>query len=365
MAISNRLRKLKDTLPFVIMWFLAGVLYVVIERGMLGDATVYPSTGNPYDFDSSLVVIAFSSTLIGLLQGLAEATILKNFMKAYAFGTKMLVKILLYALLLFAFLIVTAFPLNSNALGLPLFHPEVVNAIWLYMSNFVFWSVMLYAAVFIGLALFISELMQNLGSNVVINFFTGRYHSSKVEDRVFMFLDMKSSTTIAEKLGHEVYYQLLNAYYEDMTEAIFNTRGEVYQYVGDEIVVSWRSDKGIQDNNCLRCFFLIRQEIAKHALKYKERFGLVPEFKAGLHIGKVTTGEVGVLKKEILFTGDAINTTARIQSLCNEQKTDLLLSKDLVSALKLDGSFTTEQRGKFALRGRDQQIELLTVHPIS
>lgn len=345
------------------MWFVAGVLYVVVERGMLGNATIYPSTGNPYDFESSLIVIAFSSAFIGFLQGLAEATVLKNFMKSYAFGNKTLVKVLLYALLLISFMVITSFPLNSHALGVPLFHPDVFEAIWFFISDFVFWSVMLYAATFIGMALFISELMQNLGSNVVINFFTGRYHTSKVEDRIFMFLDMKSSTTIAEQLGHEVYYKLLNAYYEDMTDAIFNTRGEVYQYVGDEIVVSWRSHKGIQDNNCLKCFFLIRDEIAKHAGKYEERFGVVPQFKAGLHIGKVTTGEVGVLKREILFTGDAINTTARIQSLCNEQKTDLLLSKDLASALKLDGAFTTEQKGEFALRGRDKKIKLLTAWP--
>lgn len=332
---------------------------------MLGNTLVYPSTGNPYDFTSSLAVIAFSSIMIGFIQGFAEITVLKNFMKNYAFGSKMLVKTLLYALLLFSFLILTAFPLNSKALGVPLFDPLVLEAIGLYLSNFVFWSLMLYAATFIGLALFIAELMQSLGSNVVINFFTGRYHSSKVEDRIFMFLDMKSSTTIAEQLGHEVYYQLLNTYYEDMTEAIFNTRGEVYQYVGDEIVVSWRSEKGIKDNNCLHCFFLIKAKITGNAEKYRERFGLVPEFKAGFHIGEVTTGEVGVLKKEILFTGDAINTTARIQGLCNEQKTDLLFSKDLAQVLSIKGHYVTEPKGEFALRGRDLKIELLTAVPMA
>ena len=70
-------------------------------------------------------------------------------------------------------------------------------------------------------------MVDYIGLKAITNFFTGKYSKSKVEDRVFMFLDMRSSTTIAEKLGHKRYYQLLNNYYEDMTDAIISTEGEI------------------------------------------------------------------------------------------------------------------------------------------
>ena len=141
-----------------------------------------------------------------------------------------------------------------------------------------------------------------------------------------MFLDMKSSTTIAEQLGHVEYFRLLNKYYADISDAIIQTAGEVYQYAGDEIIVSWDLKNGLANNNCIRCFFLIKKTFKKVSESYIKRFGLTPEFKAGFHYGKVTTGEIGVIKKEIFFTGDVLNTTARIQAKCNEFGTDILIS---------------------------------------
>ena len=176
-----------------------------------------------------------------------------------------------------------------------------------------------------------------------------------------MFLDMKSSTTIAEKLGHIDFYHLLNKYYGDTTEGIVQTQGEVYQYAGDEIIVSWRLRNGVKNNDCIRCFCIMKETFKKQADSYIEQFGLVPEFKAGLHYGKVTTGEIGDLKKEIFFTGDVMNTTARIQSNCNKYNTDLLISEDLLQQLGDQDFYTTEAIGKCKLKGKEEKIQLYKV----
>lgn len=361
MFSNTFLKKLKDTIPYVILWFVAGVLYIIIEKGMMGDLTIYPSTGNPYDFKSSLMAVAVITLFIGFGQGILERTVFRNLFRGRPFIFKILFKTVLYAGLMLLAQLLISFPLNSLALDKPLFHPEVVRTVKGFMTNFIFLSILLYMAIFMFLGLFIDEMLQNIGGTVALNFFTGRYHRSKVETRVFMFLDMKSSTTIAERLGHEQYYQLLNSYYEDMTRALIETKGEIYQYVGDEIVVSWRDQKGLEQNNCIRCFFMIREAISRHADRYEKRYGLVPEFKAGFHMGEVTTGEVGVVKKELLFTGDVINTTARIQGLCNELQSSLLVSKDLLDALSLNKDYQVDPKGEYELRGRDQKIQLYSV----
>ncbi|MGR3301112.1 MAG: hypothetical protein ACUZ8I_01275 [Candidatus Scalindua sp.] len=52
-----------------------------------------------------------------------------------------------------------------------------------------------------------------------------------------MFLDLKSSTTIAEEIGHRRYFEFISDFIADVTTPILNNHGEIYQYVGDEIVI--------------------------------------------------------------------------------------------------------------------------------
>ncbi|WP_158267567.1 adenylate/guanylate cyclase domain-containing protein [Adhaeribacter arboris] len=172
---------------------------------------------------------------------------------------------------------------------------------------------------------------------------------------------MKSSTTIAENLGHVTYFEMLREYYADLSNSILEYSGEIYQYVGDEIVVTWKLKTGLTNNNCLQCFFAMKAAIKKQSNKYYEKFDLLPEFKAGFHLGKVTTGEIGVLKKEIIFTGDVLNTTARIQALCNTYQVDLVLSGHLIKKLPLSSAFQFQALGESELRGRDEKIELYTI----
>lgn len=361
MLSPHTIRKLKKIVPFTIIWLIAGVLYALVERGLMGNAVIYPATGNDYDFKTSLIGLSIGSPIMGFLVGVLEVTLFKNIFKQYSFRLKLLLKTLFYVLVIFTLLVVLTFLINGFRLNLPIWNKEVVNSMYAFVGNFAFTSTMIYGGVFVALGLFVSEMIDSLGVLVISSFFTGRYYRPQVENRIFMFLDMKSSTTIAEKLGHETYYQFLNAYYRDMTKAIIETQGEIYQYVGDEIVVSWPLAQGLNKNNCLRCFFLIKAILVQNSSKYLNTYGLIPEFKAGLHCGQVTTGEIGVIKKDILFTGDILNTTARIQALCNTLQTDLLLSHELVSQLKTDKEFSIDDLGEFELRGKGQKVKLYTV----
>ena len=194
-----------------------------------------------------------------------------------------------------------------------------------------------------------------------MNFFTGKYHKPIEEKRIFLFSDMKSSTTIAEELGHIKYFELLKEYYSNFSDAIVNHSGEVYQYIGDEIVISWKYEDGIKNNNCINCFFAMKEALKNKADLYIATFGILPTFKAGLHMGAVTTGEIGVLKKEIIFTGDVLNTTARIQGLCNTFNVDILVSEDLIKSLELEPEFKINSVGVVELKGKNEHIALFTI----
>ena len=94
---------------------------------------------------------------------------------------------------------------------------------------------------------------------------------------------------------------------------------------------------------------------------YLKEYGVYPEFKSGLHIGPVITGEMGEIKKDIVYHGDTINTTARIQAECNHFNQRMLISKDLNNELDLKGYYNLESMGNIHLRGKEIELELFAV----
>jgi len=194
-----------------------------------------------------------------------------------------------------------------------------------------------------------------------IGYLVGRYHKPRQEMRVFMFLDMRSSTSIAERIGHVRFFELLNEIYTDITDPILYSRGEIYQYVGDEISVSWPLRRGVRRQRCVRCFLDIRAKLRKRARHYEERYGFAPVFKAGFHYGQVTAGEVGLVKRERIFSGDVVNTAARIQNSCNAHGVDNLLSRELVEVLHLPARYSLREIGAISLKGKREPMSLWTI----
>jgi class 3 adenylate cyclase len=355
-------RNISRIIPFGIIWFIFSLVYSLLEKSILGELHQYPSTGNPYEFSKTLVSTVLTALIIGLLVGCAEILLLNKLFARKSFVLKILFKMAIYLAVIIFFLLLSSIIHNATELKIGFFSKPVWKNVWAFFTNFAFWGVSIYAATVIGVSLFYMEVSENLGQSVLNNFFTGKYHSPVEEERIFMFLDMKSSTTIAEDIGHVKYFQMLATYFSDLTNPIIEYSGEIYQYVGDEIVVSWTLNGGLRDSNCIECFFAMKDTLKMQSPKYKEKFGVMPEFKAGFHLGKVTTGEIGVIKKEIIFTGDVLNTTARIQSLCNDHKVDILISGQLMQRLNLQSQFKITSLGENELKGRDEKIELFTIH---
>ena len=310
------------------------------------------------------VFASMAVALIGLAVGALEVFWLGNLFRSRSFTRKLLYKLAFYGCFLMLVILV-AYPLAA-ALELqasPL-HPAVQAKFWNFLSSVEFLSTMVAIGFSLFLSLFYSEISENIGHGVLMNFFTGKYHQPREEYRIFLFSDMKSSTSVAEALGHKRYFEFLRAYYSDFSDAIVRHSGEVYQYVGDEVIVSFTHANGVRGANCIRCFFAMQAALDSNAHWYADTFGIVPEFKAALHVGKVTTGEIGALKKAIFFTGDVLNTTARMQALCNSYGVNVLLSGELLETLQLEGPFALTPLGTHNLKGREKPVDLFTASPV-
>jgi adenylate cyclase len=206
---------------------------------------------------------------------------------------------------------------------------------------------------------FFRQLDRLLGPGVLARYLTGRYHAPRREARIFMFLDLRSSTSLAEQLGPERYYTLVNECFRDLATPVLDSSGEIYEYVGDEVVLTWTEDQGLRNANCIRVFFDFAERIQRKRESYLERFGVVPEFKAGVHVGDVMTAEIGDLKKSLVFNGDVLNTGSRIEGQCNPLGKRLLASSHLVERLPLPPEWRVEDMGEVELRGKAAPMRLL------
>ncbi len=89
-----------------------------------------------------------------------------------------------------------------------------------------------------------------------------------------------------------------------------------------------------------------------------KNYGLVPDFKAGIHSGNVIAGEIGIIKRDITYSGDVLNTTSRIQGKCGEMDVDLIASDDLLTLVTLQPDFISKYMGCIKLKGKKKEIGL-------
>jgi adenylate cyclase len=268
------------------------------------------------------------------------------------FTTSVLAKALVYAGSVAAVFMSTTF-LGGYLQGLTL------RDYWAFLASVDFVLQLVAGFATYVVIVFFRQLDRLLGPGVLLRYLLGRYHRPRREARVFMFLDLKSSTTLAERLGPEAYLSFVNEFFRDLATPVLDSSGEIYEYVGDEVVLTWTEDRGIQDANCIRVFFDLAALIDDKRQAYLERFGVVPEFKAGVHLGDVMSAEIGDLKKGLVFNGDVLNTGARIEGQCNPLGRRLLASSQLVERLTLPPEWRVEDMGEVRLKGKTDPLRLM------
>ena len=198
-----------------------------------------------------------------------------------------------------------------------------------------------------------------LGPGVLFAFAAGRYHNPRIEERALLFIDMRASTAIAERLGELGYLRLLNRFVGDVSFAVAEAGGAIHKYVGDEVIATWRLGPGANPPACVSAVFAARDRIASQGPAYEREFGVVPDFRASLHCGPVAVGELGTLRREIALIGDTMNTAARILEACRETGHRALASATLIERLTaLPPGVARLRLGEFPVRGKERPLEL-------
>lgn len=327
-------RKLRTLAVIVIAGTTAGLVVTFVQGHTLAPAMV-------------------AGTIYGLLMGLAigglELFVLEGPMRTWlsdlSFTVNLIVRSAIYATIIMALQLlqgelVAGFPGTSD-------------------SNF--WSGFVTAAgvsVLMNLAFGIANI---IGGRAFLNFITGRYHSPVTESRFVLFVDIAGSTGLAESLGGLAIHRLLDRTFRLLTLSVVDYRGEVLNYVGDEVIVTWSERDGAVDCRPLRCFVAMRNELARASGQLEREFGVTPRIRGSLHFGPVIIGEIGDVKRAIVFNGDVMNTAARLEELSRKVDGGFLASRAAMQQFNSAPPFPMRDLGQLPIRGRADGIEVVGI----
>jgi len=190
-------------------------------------------------------------------------------------------------------------------------------------------------------------------------YYVGPVHTAAGRKQDHLFVDLKNSTPIAEKLGHKEYFKFIRDVIYCLSAGVAEYDGRVYQYVGDEIVAWWPSSP-VNAKKSVKALIEARKIINKNAEVFKRGYDILPEYKVGIHAGNITVGQVGITKKDLVMSGDTINTAARIRSACTELNQKILVSKEIIELLEME-EWQTESLGMVDLKGKNDSLELFAL----
>lgn len=332
--------KLKQLLVIIVCWTIIGAVIAVYEHLVL-------QTNHSLGFAPNYSLL--SSVLLNMTIGLFGA-LLGGSMLVFFVNVKYNDKPYAYTFFIVAVSFLCVILTVNEILGF--FSMGDVKRL---QKNGIVWAIV------VSLTQLLLQVNSKFGQGIFWDIIRGKYNTPKVESRIFMFLDLNSSTSIAENLGDKKYHQLLKDLFTDITNPILDNKGEIYQYVGDEVVIAWRQHEGIANNKCIQCFFDIKEQLNSLQAKYLEKYKLLPSFKAGIHCGEVVAGEVGIIKRDITYSGDVLNTASRIQGMCKELKEELIVSIDLIEELNLAKKYSTQLLGAIKLKGKEKEMALVAV----
>ena len=218
-----------------------------------------------------------------------------------------------------------------------------------------------FSFIIVFIIIFLLQISRLIGGRTLCNLVLGRYHRPRKEDRFFLFVDLVGSTHIAEEIGPLSMHSLLNRVFALIADPVADRLGEIYQYVGDQIVVTWRIAAGRRDARPLACFFAIQSALADAAPQFKADFDVTPAVRGALHAGPVVAGEVGVNRRSIVFHGDVMNVCARIEQIARDMGSPFLASNEAIRLLKGKKSYHIHDHGPHTLRGRQTPMQVFAV----
>lgn len=175
------------------------------------------------------------------------------------------------------------------------------------------------------------------------------------------FSDIRSFTTMSEKMTPEQTLTFINEYLDVVEPVIRANRGGIDKYIGDAVMALFdRAEDAVQ------AALQTRSALAK-LNEVRTRRGEIPiEVGVGIHTGPLVLGTVGSGDRlSCTVLGDTVNVASRLEGLTRQYAEPVLISEATVHALADQAAFDLLRRGSVKAKGKEAETTLYGVRPVS
>ncbi len=346
LSINQRI-KLKITRQIVVTGILLSISYIFFSNG----------PDDLYPFINGAVV----SLLVGLLISLLELNLFSRGAKRIKFIWVLIFRSLIYFMLIPSIILIVVSISRMYRLDQTIAEVYASSDFQQYVFEGNFSVALVYTLIFAFSINFVRMISRKMGQGMLVSYINGTYYAPVHQARVIMFINIKDSKQLMNKLGPLNFHKFLNHFFYDLSIPVVSHRGIIYEYIEDLMVVTWAMNKGLENANCIRTYFSIKEAIDKHKEKYVATYGFVPKVRASLHTGSVVRAEIGEVKTQIVFHGDTMNTTARILGKCKELNMGLMVSEQLIHMIGMPDIYEENPAGDINLKGKKHSLKLFEI----
>ena len=353
MAISRQTeRKFRGICYYVISWMVGAVgLTILRTYGQYGTIDMF----------SVLFKLQFA-LFMGFSHGIYDIVILKDEMDGRSVWTAMMVRSIYFISAIVANLALCILLMRIKS-GEGIMNEDGLQYLFDTMKTTGF-QVQLAAFFILGYIItFIRSVHKKFGRRVFWNTLMGKTQEPVEEDLVFMFIDLRSSTSICEELGNYKYSCFIKDYYRLLSNCCEENKGEIYQFAGDGAFITWKISSCRHKARPISLFYDFDLCLERTRGRFMRKYGIAPRFKAGAHCGTVVSTEVGNFGSQMAYHGDVLNATSRIQDLCSKLGQEFLISEDLYNVLPkpFPQGYLSKKEGSFELKGRKKEIFIFSL----
>jgi adenylate cyclase len=180
-----------------------------------------------------------------------------------------------------------------------------------------------------------------------------------------LFSDIRSFTTVSERLDPKDLVAFLNRYLGCMTELVFASSGTLDKYIGDAVMAFWGAPNDLPGHarKALECAVAMQRAVAELRPEVKQRWGIDLEIGVGVATGVVSVGNMGS-ERNLAYTvlGDRVNLAARLESLTKTYGAEVLTTADTLAAARAQGAqLHAREVDQVRVKGKHEPVILVEV----
>ena len=177
-----------------------------------------------------------------------------------------------------------------------------------------------------------------------------------------LFSDIRSFTTVVERLAPQQLTRLMQEYFTEMTEAVLATDGIIDKFVGDALMAFWGApiEQPDQADRAVKAALDMTERL--HRLQEKWTTEGLPalDIGIGINLGIATIGNFGSAKRfDYTVIGDTVNAASRLEALTREHNTHIIISESTRKQLTM--AITSRDLGEVTVKGKEEPVHVYEV----